>query len=44
VGVTLENADDLERRRRHIVGLVLNGLAGLERPLTSTLSQSTSHD
>ena len=44
VGVTLENADDLERRRRHIVGLVLNGLAGLERPLTSTLSLPTSHD
>jgi TetR/AcrR family transcriptional regulator len=44
VGVTLENSDDLERRRRHIVGLVLNGLAGLERPLTSTLSQPTSHD
>ena len=44
VGVTLENDDDLERRRRHIVGLVLNGLAGLERPLTSTLSNSTSHD
>ena len=44
VGVTLENADDLERRRRHIVGLVLNGLAGLERPMSSTLSQPTSHD
>ncbi len=44
VGVTLENADDLERRRRHIVGLVLNGLAGLDRPLTSTLSQSPDHD
>jgi AcrR family transcriptional regulator len=44
VGVTLENTDDLERRRRHIVGLVLNGLAGLERPMTSTLSQPTSHD
>ena len=45
VGVTLENADDLERRRRHIVGLVLNGLAGLERPMTtSTLSQTPSHD
>ncbi len=43
VGVTLENADDLERRRRHIVGLVLNGLAGLERPLASTLNHS-SHD
>jgi AcrR family transcriptional regulator len=44
VGVTLENPDDLERRRRHIVGLVLNGLAGLERPITSTLTPSTSHD
>jgi AcrR family transcriptional regulator len=44
VGVTLENPDDLERRRRHIVGLVLNGLAGLERPVTSTLTPSPSHD
>jgi AcrR family transcriptional regulator len=45
VGVTLENTDDLERRRRHIVGLVLNGLAGLERPMAiSTFSQTTSHD
>ena len=43
VGVTLENVEDLERRRRHIVGLVLHGLAGLERPLTSTLTQP-SHD
>jgi TetR/AcrR family transcriptional regulator len=40
VGVTLENVEDLERRRRHIVGLVLHGLAGLERPLTSTLNPS----
>jgi AcrR family transcriptional regulator len=44
VGVTLENVEDLERRRRHVVGLVLHGLAGFERPLTSTLSPSTSHD
>ncbi len=44
VGVTLENADDLERRKRHIVGLVLNGLAGLERPVASTLTQASSHD
>ncbi|HEY7482325.1 MAG TPA: TetR/AcrR family transcriptional regulator [Gemmatimonadales bacterium] len=43
VGVTLENPDDLERRRRHIVGLVLNGLAGLDRPVASTLNPS-SHD
>jgi TetR/AcrR family transcriptional regulator len=44
VGVTLENVEDLERRRRHIVGLVLHGLAGLERPLTSTLNPSPGHD
>ena len=44
VGVTLENPEDLERRRRHIVGLVLHGLAGLERSLTTTLNPSPSHD
>jgi TetR/AcrR family transcriptional regulator len=44
VGVALETADDLERRRRHIVGLVLNGLAGLDRPVTSTLNHLPSHD
>jgi hypothetical protein len=40
VGVTLETPDDLERRRRHIIGLVLNGLAGLEHPVASTLNPS----
>jgi TetR/AcrR family transcriptional regulator len=44
VGVTLEDSSDLERRRQHIVGLVLHGIAGLQRPMTSTLSQATSHD
>ncbi len=44
VGVTLENSEDLERRRRHIVGLVLQGLDGLERPLTPTLTSAGSHD
>jgi TetR/AcrR family transcriptional regulator len=43
VGVLLENAEDLERRRRHVVGLVLHGLAGLDRPVT-TLNRSTGHD
>jgi hypothetical protein len=42
--VTLEDADDLDRRRRHVVGLVLHGVAGLDRPLTSTLTRSTHHD
>ena len=44
VGVTLEDADDLDRRRRHVGGLVLHGVAGLDRPLTSTLTRSTHHD
>ncbi len=44
VGVALENVEDLERPRRHIVGLVLHGLAGLERPMISTLSPSPGHD
>ena len=44
VGVSLEDAEDLERRRRHVVGLVLRGVAGLDRPLTSTLTRSTDHD
>ena len=43
VGVSLDDADDLERRKRHIVGLVLHGLAGLERPAT-TLNHASSHD
>jgi AcrR family transcriptional regulator len=43
VGVMLENPEDLERRRRHVVGLVLHGLAGLDRPLATTLNQPT-HD
>ena len=44
VGVTLEDAEDLERRRRHVVGLVLHGVAGLERPVASTHTRSTDHD
>ena len=44
VGVALENTDDLERRRRHIVGLVVHGLAGLERPAASTINHSIGHD
>ena len=44
VGVALEDAEDLERRRRHVVRLVLQGVAGLERPVTSTLNQSPDHD
>jgi TetR/AcrR family transcriptional regulator len=44
VGVALDDAADLERRKRHVVGLVLHGLAGLERPISTTLTQAPSHD
>lgn len=43
VGVSLEAAADLERRKQHVVGLVLHGLAGLERP-ASTLIRTAGHD
>jgi AcrR family transcriptional regulator len=44
VGVSLERADDLERRKRHVVDLVLHGIAGLGAALPATLHHSTSHD
>jgi TetR/AcrR family transcriptional regulator len=44
VGVALDDAADLERRKRHVVGLVLYGLRGLERPAPSTLNRTPSHD
>lgn len=44
VGVSLDAAADLERRKRHVVGLVLHGLAGLERPAASTLTRTAGHD
>ena len=44
VGVTLEDTADLERRKRHVVGLVLHGVAGLTRPLASTFTRSPGHD
>jgi AcrR family transcriptional regulator len=43
VGVTLEESADLERRKRHVVGLVLHGLGGLERP-AATLTTAPAHD
>ena len=44
VGVALDEAEDLERRKRHVVGLVLHGLAGFERTAATTLNQASSHD
>jgi TetR/AcrR family transcriptional regulator len=43
VGVRLENAEDLEQRKRHVVGLVLHGLRG-SSSLTTTSTEHSSHD
>jgi AcrR family transcriptional regulator len=44
VGVALDDAADLERRKRHVVHLVLHGLRGLNPPLASTLTEPAGHD
>ena len=44
VGVSLERHGDLERRKRHIVDLVLHGIAGFGGAVPATLNPSTSHD
>jgi TetR/AcrR family transcriptional regulator len=43
VGVRLENADLLEQRKRHVIGLVLHGLRG-HRSLTTTSTEHSTHD
>jgi TetR/AcrR family transcriptional regulator len=44
VGVSLANGEDLERRRRHVIGLVLHGLSGLGVAARTTLNPAASHD
>jgi AcrR family transcriptional regulator len=44
VGVNLEDSNDFLRRRSHVVKLVLHGLRGLTTPLTTTLTESPTHD
>jgi TetR/AcrR family transcriptional regulator len=44
VGVALATAEDLQRRKRHVVDLVQHGLRGLTAPLTPTLTETSSHD
>lgn len=44
VGVDLGDPENLERRRRHVVDLVLHGLTGLGGPVPTTLHHTTSHD
>ena len=43
VGVRLEGAEELDRRKRHVVGLVLHGLRG-SASLTTTSTEQMSHD
>jgi TetR/AcrR family transcriptional regulator len=44
VGVELLTLEDLERRKRHVVDLVLHGLRGLTIHGATTLTESSSHD
>lgn len=41
VGVAVEDSDDLERRKRHVISLVLHGLRG---PLLTTSTEHSTHD
>ena len=41
VGVGLEDAEELERRKRHVISLVLHGLRG---SLTTTSTEHSTHD
>ncbi len=44
VGVALEDGADLERRKRHVIELVLHGIAGLGGAVPATLNPDTGHD
>ncbi len=44
VGVRLEDAADLERRKRHVISLVLHGLRGQVAFSTTTSTEDSSHD
>jgi TetR/AcrR family transcriptional regulator len=44
VGVTFEHSDDFERRKRHVVDLVVHGVRGLSSPAISPLTRPASHD
>lgn len=44
VGVELDDVRDLERRKRHVVNLVLHGVRGLTAATPVTLSETHCHD
>jgi TetR/AcrR family transcriptional regulator len=43
VGVRLEDRDEIDRRKRHVIDLVLNGIRG-RSALTTTSTEHSSHD
>jgi AcrR family transcriptional regulator len=44
VGVEIAGTDDLERRKRHVVSLVLHGVRGLSTHTATTLTEAEIHD
>ena len=46
VGIEFHDTADLERRKRHVVDLVLHGVRGLTAPAaaTATLAEAERHD
>ena len=44
VGIEFHDAADVERRKRHVVNLVLHGVRGLTAPTTTTLAEARHHD
>ena len=44
VGVSVAGSSDLERRKRHVIDLVLHGIGGLRAAVPATLNPATSHD
>jgi tetracycline repressor-like protein len=43
VGVHLEDVEELDRRKRHVIDLVLHGIRG-RSALTTTSTEPSSHD
>src|SRR5262249_62182709 len=44
VGVTFDHPADFERRKQHVVDLVVHGLRGLINQTSSSLTERASHD
>jgi TetR/AcrR family transcriptional regulator len=44
VGVRLEGRDEIDRRKRHVIDLVLHGIRGSRSAFTTTSTEHSSHD